>query len=89
MKIHYCRMYKADREEGDNCSKCGEEFRRGTKTNHQREILIMIMMIMIMLMMIIIVLLNKCFATLYCQYEIVWRYILVRDLIYFVEKISK
>ena len=38
MKIHYGRMHKADREERDNCSKCGEEFNdRATKTNHERE----------------------------------------------------
>ena len=38
MKIHYGRMHKADREERDNCSKCGEEFKdRATKTNDERE----------------------------------------------------
>ena len=38
MKIHYGRMHKANREERDNCSKCGEEFKdRATKTNHERE----------------------------------------------------
>ena len=38
MKIHYGRMHKTNREERDNCSKCGEEFRdRATKANHQRE----------------------------------------------------
>ena len=38
VKIHYGRMHKADREERDNCSKCGEEFKdRATKTNHERE----------------------------------------------------
>ena len=38
MKINYGRMHMADREQRDNCSKSGEEFKdRATKTNHERE----------------------------------------------------
>ena len=38
MKIQYGRMHKADGEERDNCSMCGEEFKdRATKKNHEGE----------------------------------------------------
>jgi len=38
IKIHYGRVHKTDREEIDNCTKCGEEIKdRATKTNHGRE----------------------------------------------------
>lgn len=38
MMIHNGRMFKKDREESDNYSKCGEEFwDKATKTNHERE----------------------------------------------------
>ena len=38
MKIHYGRMHKTDRDEIDNCTKCGEKIKdRATKMNHGRE----------------------------------------------------